>query len=67
MVATASVGLLRRRLGIVLIGLAMIIVDRLVFDLFLVLFLDVVVRQWGRVVGLVAAVRQGLDWGGGNI
>lgn len=65
MVATASVGLLRGWLGIVLIGLAVIIVAWLVFDLFLVLFLDVV-RQWDRVVGLVAAVGQGLDWGGGN-
>lgn len=64
-VATASVDLLRGRLGIVLIGMATVIVVRLVVNLFPVLFLDVV-RQWSSVVGLVASMRQGLDWGGGN-
>lgn len=65
MVATANVGPLRGRLGIVLIGMAAVIVVRLVFNL--VFFSDVAVCQRSRVVGLVATVRQGLDWGGGNM
>lgn len=64
-VATGNVGPLRGRLGIVLIGMAAVIVVRLVFNL--VFFSDVAVCQRSRVVGLVATVRQGLDWGGGNI
>lgn len=69
-VAVAAVGHLWGLLGVVLIGLTAIV--RILLVVYRVLFLIaspvVVVSYSCRVVGVVAAaVRQGLDWGSGNI
>lgn len=75
-VAMAATGQLGGLLGVVLMGVTTVIGVMLflyLILLLLLLFTSLVVvvshcsRVVGLIVGLVAAVRQGLDWGGGNI
>lgn len=75
-VAMAATGQLGGLLGVVLMGVTTVIGVMLflyLIILLLLLFTSLVVvvshcsRVVGLIVGLVAAVRQGLDWGGGNI